>query len=100
MNNKAIIRLVITAILFINAMLTASGKNPIPFDESAVTEFLTQALSAIAIIWSWWKNNSFTHEAKLADEYMNELKSKRAEVGGEAPYSSEEDHIELDPEEV
>lgn len=55
MNNKAIIRLVVTAILFVNAMLTTAGKNPIPFDENAVTEFMTQALAALSVLW-WWKD--------------------------------------------
>ena len=38
---KAIIRLLVTLILTINSILTANGKNPIPFDESAFTETAT-----------------------------------------------------------
>ncbi|MFT1715513.1 phage holin, partial [Vibrio cholerae] len=25
--------------------------------------------------WSWWKNNSFTQHAKLADEFLKEAKT-------------------------
>lgn len=60
---QAITRLIVTAVLFINAILTAMGKNPIPLDESAVGECVSLIVSGIAIVWSWWKNANITKDA-------------------------------------
>lgn len=70
---KAIIRLLVTFVLVINAGLTAKGLNPIPFDESAVTDVLTQLFAAGSIVWSWWKNNNVTKTAQYAQRYKKAL---------------------------
>lgn len=55
--SKAFIRLAVVAILAINAVLTAKGMNPIPFDETAFTEWATYLVSGVLTIWCvWWKN--------------------------------------------
>ncbi len=60
---QAITRLIITAVLFVNAILTAMGKNPIPLNETAVGEVVSLIASGVAILWSWWKNANITSEA-------------------------------------
>ena len=70
---KAIIRLLVTFALITNAGLTAKGLNPIPFDESAVTDVLTQLFAAGSIVWSWWKNNNVTKTAQYAQRYKKAL---------------------------
>ena len=60
---EAIIRGIILAVTLINAILTAAGKNPIPFDESAVTEVISYIISGAAAVWAWWKNNNMTQKA-------------------------------------
>ena len=60
---EAIIRVVILGITWINAILTATGKNPIPFDEHAVTEVLSYIISGAVAVWTWWKNNNITQKA-------------------------------------
>lgn len=60
---QAITRLIVTGVLFINAILTAKGINPIPLDESAVGEVVSMIALAISTVWSWWKNNNITTEA-------------------------------------
>ena len=72
---KAIIRLLVTFVLVLNAGLTAKGLNPIPFDESAVTDVLTQLFAAGSIVWSWWKNNNITKKARAQKEISNKLKT-------------------------
>lgn len=64
----AITRLIVTAILFINAILTMAGKNPIPLDETAVGVVVSGLLSGLTILWSWWKNNNITKNALKAQE--------------------------------
>ena len=44
--SKAVIRLVVTAFLLINALLTAKGVNPIPLDESQVTDIASQVAAS------------------------------------------------------
>ncbi|RZI47977.1 phage holin [Lactococcus kimchii] len=53
-----------------NQILTATGKNPLPIDDNIVTTLITAGFA----IWAWWKNNSFTPHAKLADEFLKEAK--------------------------
>lgn len=64
----AITRIIVTAILFINAMLTMAGKNPIPLDETTVGVVVSGLLSGLTILWSWWKNNNVTKNALKAQE--------------------------------
>ena len=70
----AIIRLVVMAVLMINMVLTLAGKNPIPFDEAAVTEWLTIAAGGLSAIWSWWKNNNMTAAAQEAQKTLKAIK--------------------------
>lgn len=79
--SKAIINLVVMAALTINAGLTAKGINPIPFDESAVTEWLTYIASGLSAIWAWWKNNNVTKNAQYAQESLNVLKTDFVDDG-------------------
>ena len=79
--SKAIIRLVVTAILMINAALTAKGINPIPFNESVVTEVLTYIASGLAALWAWWKNNNITKNAQYAQESLQALKDWQGDDG-------------------
>lgn len=65
---EAIIRGIILAVTLINAILTAAGKNPIPFDESAVTEVISYIISGLAAVWAWWKNNNVTEKAIERDK--------------------------------
>lgn len=77
MDNKAtrnaIIRGIVTMILFINMVLTAMGKNPIPFDETAVTEWLSIGLSGLSILWSWYKDAPVTKKGKKVQEYKESI---------------------------
>ncbi len=72
----AIIRIAVLAITLTNAILTAMGKNPIPFDESAFTECLSYIITGIAAVWSWWKNNNMTKEAIEGSALTKALKAK------------------------
>lgn len=72
----AIIRIAVLAITTVNAILTASGKNPIPFDESAFTECLSYIISGVAAVWAWWKNSDMTKEAEEGTALTRALKAK------------------------
>lgn len=80
---KAIIRLIVMAVLMVNMGLTVAGKNPIPLDETALTEWLTVAAAGISAVYSWWKNNNVTKQAQQAQAVLNELKAGKSEESEE-----------------
>ena len=79
MKNKVtagtIARTAALALTLLNTILTAAGKNPLPFSDTDVYSAVTAAATVVTAIIAWWKNNSFSKEAMKADEYMNELRS-------------------------
>ena len=75
-----IVRSVTLFFLLINQVLCAVGKNPLPFSEDAVYEFVSTLLTCAASLWAWWKNNSFTAPAIEADEYLKELKESERKL--------------------
>lgn len=76
---ETVIRTVILALALINQALTSAGKNPLPFAENTVYEFLTLAVTVGAALWAWWKNNSFTEAAIKSDKVMKALKENEKE---------------------
>ena len=73
-SKETIIRTIITAIALLNSVLTMIGKNPLPFSEEEMYTGLSAVASVVTVLWSWWKNNSFTHNAIVADSYLKDLK--------------------------
>ena len=69
-----IIRTIVLVIALVNQALTIAGKNPLPFEDEEITEFLSYIFTVAASLWAWWKNNSFTQSALEADKVLDELK--------------------------
>lgn len=86
---ETIVRTIVLAVTLLNQVLTMFGKNPLPFAEEELYTMLTTAATIAATIWAWWKNNSFTSEAIMADEYMNELRSGNVKDDNEFTESEE-----------
>lgn len=80
-SSETIIRTIILALALINQALTSSGKNPLPFADETLYEFLTLGVTVIASAWAWWKNNSFTKNAIKADKVLHELKAGEKNEG-------------------
>lgn len=78
--NKALIRLIVTIVLTINAGLTLAGINPIPFDETMFTEVAVQVAAGLSIIWSWWKNANITTAAQLAQNVLTGIREDGVEI--------------------
>lgn len=71
-------RTAVLAVALINQMLSVSGTNPLPFTEDEIGQAVSTALTVAASLWAWWKNNSFTQAAILADKWLdNERDMKR-----------------------
>lgn len=74
---QAIVRLVVLVILLVNQSLIVMGWTPFPFSEEQIYEGLSSVATVIVAIYSWWKNNNITEEAQQAQEYLDELKSRK-----------------------
>lgn len=79
-SKDTILRTVVLVITLINTVLTAFGKNPLPFSETDIYQAISTVCTVAASIWAWWKNNSFTKAAIEADKYMHELKDVAKQV--------------------
>ena len=69
-----VIRTIILIIALVNQVLTALGKNPLPWSNEEIYSGLSAVATVAAAAWAWWKNNSLTNAAVAADEYMETLK--------------------------
>ncbi len=67
-------RTVFLALALVNSLLTAFGKNPLPFSDEELYAGVSSVVNVIASLLAWWKNNSFTKEALKADKYLLEQK--------------------------
>lgn len=70
-------RTIILFLSLLNIILQKFGINAIPIEDDLVNEVVSVGLLVVSVISSWWKNNSFTKEAKLADEYLKSLKEEK-----------------------
>ena len=75
-STETIIRTIILMVALTNQILTATGKNPLPFSDEVIYEAVTLSVTIGASLWAWWKNNSFTKSAIAADKIMNVLKGR------------------------
>lgn len=78
-STDTIIRTVVLVVALVNQVLTATGKNPLPFSDDMIYEAVTLAVTIGASVWAWWKNNSFTKAAIEADQYLKDLKTEDRE---------------------
>lgn len=89
---EAIASLIVTALFIVNSVLTASGKNPIPYDEDSLYVTISNVLTGISVLYVWYKNQNLTVEAQTAQDLLDEMKADRNEPDGsnDDPEGSEE----------
>ena len=75
MSRGTIVRTVVLILAIGNQLLTSWGKNPLPWSEEELYEGVSAGITALSALISWWKNNSFTKEARLADRYLKTLRA-------------------------
>ena len=75
--SDTIIRTVVLALALINQILVATNHSVIPVNDEDITQLITLVFTIGASVWAWWKNNSFTHEALVADQFMEDLKREK-----------------------
>lgn len=74
-----IARTIVLFIALINQLFAVFGRQQIPLNEDLIYQLVSAGFTIISTIWAWWKNNSFTPEAIIADAYMHDLKAKRSQ---------------------
>lgn len=89
---KAVIRLVVAAIAMLNGILTAKGINPIPFDESLVTEWISYAFDGAMLAWVWWKDAPITKAGITGHDIMKAIKEDGFEILGKLFLEEGEDN--------
>lgn len=60
---NTIIRTLTLFIVLLNQLLICFDKNPLPFGEDDIYNFISTVATVIISIISWWKNNDFTQKA-------------------------------------
>lgn len=53
------------------------GYSPLPFESEEIEEGITAVITVLATLWTYYKNNSFTKEAKEADRILKQKKAER-----------------------
>lgn len=80
-NNKlqitsgTIARTVILILALVNQVLTATGHSVINISDENVNTLISTGFTIVSALIAWWKNNSFTQSAIMADEVMREGKN-------------------------
>lgn len=69
-----IIRTLCLSLALINLVLETLGHKVIPITDDQISQMVTLVFTVTTSIYGFWKNNSFTQEAIIADEYMKKLK--------------------------
>ena len=74
---RAIVVIVVTAIVNIANIYGFAA------DADTVVNVVMSILSAVTIVYAWWKNNNITKEAVAAQGFLNNLKKENEAEGNE-----------------
>lgn len=71
-----IARTVCLVLALINQVLAIFGHDSIPIADDMVYQAVSIVFTVVTAVVAWWKNNSFTKTAQVADDTMKQLKGK------------------------
>ena len=74
-SKATIIRTICLVIAIVNIVLEIRGYSILPIDNELVTEAVSIIFLICSAVVSWWKNNSFTENAIVADTVLASLKN-------------------------
>lgn len=70
------VRAIALAVSTLNALaVMLFGFDPLPWTEEQVYAAISGLVEVALIVWAWWKNNSITKAALLADKVMQTEKA-------------------------
>lgn len=73
-NKMTVARTIILVLALLNQCLVVAGKPIIEIADETIIEAVSLVWTIAASVWAWWKNNSFSQSAMLADAYMESIK--------------------------
>ncbi|PKF64189.1 phage holin [Staphylococcus epidermidis] len=82
----SIVRTIVFILAWVNQFLATKHISPIPVDEVTISSIITGAVS----LWTWWKNNNFSHAAQKGQQKLHEVKAGTNSTGG-APQTNGDD---------
>ena len=75
MKTGTIARTIALALALLNQLFAIFGVERLDIDDDTIYQIVSLIATVVTAAQAWWKNNSFTKEAQLADDYMRGLKS-------------------------
>lgn len=78
---KAVVTILVTLFSLVNAGLSLSGFNPLPFTNEQVSATLFAVVGVIGTVYGWWKNQNIT-SASLAGQQLVDALKKEGVVNG------------------
>lgn len=71
---------VVLIFTMVNYVLNIMGKPVININENEIAAWVTAIVGVVGIVYSWYKNQSITHPAQVADDIMKILKDGRITI--------------------
>lgn len=70
-----ITRTVILVFALVNQGLSLAGYSPIPIEDESITATFSMVFTVVTAVIAWWKNNSVTRAAQVADLTLKNAKA-------------------------
>lgn len=89
---------VVLIFTMVNYVLNIMGKPVININENKIAAWVTAIVGVVGIIYSWYKNQSITHPAQVADDIMKILKDGRITISELEDFIARYSETDLDTE--
>lgn len=89
---------VVLIFTMVNYVLNIMGKPVININENEIAAWVTAIVGVIGIVYSWYKNQSITHPAQVADDVMKILKDGRITISELDDFIARYSETDLDTE--
>lgn len=89
---------VVLIFTMVNYVLNIIGKPVININENEITAWVTAIVGVVGIVYSWYKNQSITHPAQVADDVMKILKDGRITISELEDFIARYSETDLDTE--
>lgn len=89
---------VVLIFTMVNYVLNIMGKPVININENEIAAWVTAIVGVVGIVYSWYKNQSITHPAQVADDVMKILKDGRITISELEDFIARCSETDLDTE--
>ena len=89
---------VVLIFTMVNYVLNIMGKPVININENEIAAWVTAIVGVVGIVYSWYKNQSITHPAQVADDVMKILKDGRITISELEDFIARYSETDLDTE--